>query len=215
MPTIKVSYNPTIQCNFGKSPGSTTPHPAHFHVHLCDNPHIVSQHPDNTAPQTLPCGTCTRLLSNHAIFPPHFKTFTLHHLEAYHAWTPKTFSAPSLCSHFGPFIHCGKFVLLCNLSSTSLTPLSWLSFRYQTGMQVFYITPALIFWFIVVSSVIQVFSFLDRFSLIPPTPTKFHHHLIAWIHSMPVTPGSRPLSTCFGGATHHGFDPKYPSSFIK
>ena len=30
---------------------------------------------------------------------------------------------------------------------------------------------------------------------------------------MPVTPGSRPLSPCFGGATHCGFYPKYPLKF--
>ena len=93
--------------------------------------------------------------------------------------------------------------------------LSRLSFEYQTGMQVFYVTPAILFWYIVVSSVFQLFSFLDRSSLTPTMPTKFYHHLQAWIHSTPVTPGSRPLSLYFGGATHCGFHPKYPSSFIR
>ena len=39
-------------------------------------------------------------------------------------------------------------------------------------------------------------------------PTNFHHHLQLWIHSMPVTPGFRPLPPCFGGTTHHGFHPQ-------
>ena len=56
----------------------------------------------------------------------------------------------------------------------------------------------------------QLFSFLYRFSPIPPTPTKFHHHLNAWIQSTSDTPGSRPLSPSFGGATHCGFHAKYP-----
>ena len=59
------------------------------------------------------------------------------------------------------------------------------------------------------------FSFLDRSSPIPAMPTKFHHHLQAWIHSMPVTPGSRPLLLCFGGTTHHRFHPKYPLKFCQ
>ena len=106
-----------------------------------------------------------------------------------------------------------NMLLLCNLNFTSSTPLSWLSFGYQTGIQAFYITPVLNFWFIVVSSVFQLFSSLDRFSPITSMPTKFHHHLQAWIHSMLVTPGSRSLCPCFGGTMHHGFHPKYPLKF--
>ena len=44
-------------------------------------------------------------------------------------------------------------------------------------------------------------------------PTMFHHHLQAWINSMPVTPGSRPLPPHFGGAMHCGSHPKYPLKF--
>ena len=74
-----------------------------------------------------------------------------------------------------------NLLLLCNLNFTSSMLLSWLLFGYQTGMQVFYITPALCFWFIVLSSVFQLFSFLDRFSLIPLMFTKFHQKQQAWI----------------------------------
>ena len=88
-----------------------------------------------------------------------------------------------------------NLLLFFNLNSTSSTPLSWLSFGYQTCMQVFYITPALQFWFIVVSCVFQLFSFLDRFPPISPTPTKFHHHSNAWIDSMPVTPSHPRFQT--------------------
>ena len=106
-----------------------------------------------------------------------------------------------------------NLLLLCNLNFTSSALLSWLSFRYQTGMQVFYVTPALIFWFIDVSSVFQLFSFLNRSSSNPPMPTKFHHHLQVWIYSMLLTTGSRPLLLHFGGATHHAFHPKYHLNF--
>ena len=82
-------------------------------------------------------------------------------------------------------------------------------------MRVFYITPALMFWFIVVSSIFQLFSFLDRFSQFPPTPPKFHRLLLAWIHSTKVTSGSQPLPPRFGGATHCGFHPKYHLKFCQ
>ena len=58
-------------------------------------------------------------------------------------------------------------------------------------------------------------SFLDRFSPIPQMPTKVHHHFQAWVHSMQATPASRPLSSHFGGPTHHGFHPKYPLKFCQ
>ena len=106
-----------------------------------------------------------------------------------------------------------NLLLLCNLNFPSSMLLSWLSFGYQTGMQVFYIAPALIFWIIVASSVFQLFSSLDRFSLIPTTPTEVHQELQPCIHAMPVTPGSRPLSPHFGGARHCGFHPNYPLKF--
>ena len=76
-------------------------------------------------------------------------------------------------------------------------------------------TPALLFWFIVVSSGFHLFPFLDRSSPIPTMPTKFHPHLQAWIHSTPVSPSSRPLSFNFGGAMHHGFHPKHPFKLLK
>ena len=59
----KDSYNPTIPCNFCKSPGSTTPCSTHFCIHLCDDPHLVSQHTHGTAPHPPPHGTCMKLLS--------------------------------------------------------------------------------------------------------------------------------------------------------
>ena len=105
-----------------------------------------------------------------------------------------------------------NLLLLCNLNFMSSMILAWLCFGYQTGLQVFDVTPALPYWYIVVSSVFQLFSFLDRSSLIPTMPTKFHHHLQAWIHSTPVNPGSRPLPPHFEGTTNHGFHPQYPLS---
>ena len=77
-----------------------------------------------------------------------------------------------------------NLLLLCDINFTSSTPFSWLFFGHETGIQVLFITPV---FFIVVSSVFQCLSFLDKFSPIPPTSNKFHHHLNAWIHSMPVT----------------------------
>ena len=83
--------------------------------------------------------------------------------------------------------------LICCCLATSIFPLYCFSFGCQTGLQVFYMTPGLIFWFIVVSSVFHLFSFLDGSSLLAPMPTKFHHCLQAWIHSTLAMPGSRPL----------------------
>ena len=77
------------------------PHAQHIiHVHLCNNPHIVSQHPH--ASQMVPHGKCMKLLSDCAIILPHHKTFVPHNLEASHAQPLRTFSEPSLCSHFWP-----------------------------------------------------------------------------------------------------------------
>ena len=101
---------------------------------------------------------------------------------------------------------CGSFATLFSAILCLLLGSLWISDRHR----VFYITPVLMFWFIVVSSIFQLFSFLDRFSQLPPTPTKFHHHLCTWIHSTLVTSGSQSLPPHFGGATHHGFHPKYP-----
>ena len=50
-------------------------------------------------------GESMTLLSEHAIFPPHHKTYMPHHLEASHTWPLKSFSAASHCSHFDPCIH--------------------------------------------------------------------------------------------------------------
>ena len=71
-----------------------------FHVHLCTTPHIVCQNPCDTAPPMLPHGDCTKLLSNHALYLPHCKTYMPHHWEASHAKPLKRFSALSHCSHF-------------------------------------------------------------------------------------------------------------------
>ena len=77
-------------------------------------------------------------------------------------------------------------------------------------MQVFYVTPALHFWFIVVSSVFQLFSSLDSFSAIPRMPTKFHHHLQAWLHSMLISPGSRCLPPLLWRCYTRWVPPKIP-----
>ena len=136
-------------------------------------------------------------------------------------WKPPMHSCPECFSTAPPptFLAIAftvlNLLLLCNLIFTSSMILSWLSFGYQKGLQVFYMTPALCFWFIVVSSVFHLFSFLDRSSLISTMPTKFHHCLQAWIHSMPVTLGVQTASPCFGGTTHCCFHPKYPSTFIR
>ena len=77
---------------------------------------------------------------------------------------------------FGPCIHHVKFV-------AALQPQFYIFYDSLLALlqvQVFfYMTPALLFWFIVVSSVFHLFSFLDRSSPIPTMPTKFHHHLQA------------------------------------
>ena len=109
-------FNSYLQKNYGRSnhqQSPTTPlfheilaihlppHSLHiFHVHLHDDPHIKSQHPHNATLHLFPCGTSMKLLRDHASFPPPFKTFMLHHLETYHAWPPKIFPTPSLCSQF-------------------------------------------------------------------------------------------------------------------
>ena len=130
-------------------------------------------------------------------------------------WKSLTHGHPNLLQHhptahiLGPCIDHVKFATSssCLLQFSLGSPLD--------TRQVFYITPALLCWFIVVSSVLHLFSFLDRSSLIPTMPTKVHHHIQGWIHSMPVTPCSRPLPPHSGGATHHGFHPKYPLKFCQ
>ena len=157
----------------------------------------------------LPCGTCAELLSDcvisHLTSKPSCPVIWKPTVHGH----PKSFSTIPLLKFLALAFTVVNSLLLCNLNFTSVTPLSCVSFGYQTDMQIFYVTPALSFWFIVVSSVIQLFPFLDMLSPIPPIPTKFHHHLNAWIHTMPVTPGST-LSPCLGGTTHHGFHPKWP-----
>ena len=146
-----------------------------------------------------------KLLSNHMIFtsPQNLCATSFGILPC--MATQNFFSTIPLLTFLAFAFTMVSLLLLCNLNFTSSTPLSWHAFRYQTGMQVFYITPASSFWFIVVSSVFQLFSSLDRFSPIPTMSTKFHYHLQAWIHSTPV-PRLQTLSPCFGGTTCHGFD---------
>ena len=138
-----------------------------------------------------PCGTCTKLLSNHII--SHLISKLLHHGSLPHIATQTFFSTvPFLIFLVLAFIMI-TLLHLFYINFTSSTFLSWLSISYQTGMQVFYITPAFLFWLIIVSSVSHLSSFLDRFSVSPPPRTKFHHYLSVWVHSAPVTPGSRPF----------------------
>ena len=163
------------------------PHAPHsFHIHLHATPHVVCQNPCDTTPPMLPCGECMTLLSD-------FKTYMPCHAEASHPWPPKPFEAPSHCPHFGPCIHHVKFVVALqpqfHFFYTSLLALLWIPDRPVSLL----CDSSLTLMVVVVSSVFQLFSFLDRSSLIPTMPTKFHHHLQAWIHSMPITPGLRPL----------------------
>ena len=193
-PFIKSSHNPLIPHNFANClgvppqlctffmytyvmiPPPCEPTPSHNHSSYASTWHMCE------TPQQ-PCNFPTSLQNFHAL---PFRSLPC-------TATQKCSSTIHLLAFLALAFTMVNLLLLCNIKFTSSTSLSWLSFRYQTGMQVFYITPALCFWFIVVSSVFQLFSFLDRFSLIPPTLTKVHHHLNAWIHSPPVTPGSRPL----------------------
>ena len=134
---------------------------------------------------------------------------------------PSTHGHPKLFQHchsahiFPLSLSMVNLLLLCNLNFTSSTLLSWLSFSYQTGMQVFYVTPALVFWFVVVSSVFQLFSSLDRFSLIPTTSTNFRHHLQAWIHSTLVTQVPEPFPITLEVLHIMGSTQNTLSSFIK
>ena len=71
-----------ISCSCGKLLG-VPPHTPHIsHVHLCIDPHNVSQYSHDAATQMLQCGTCVTLLSDCMIFLPHSKTFVPHHSEA-------------------------------------------------------------------------------------------------------------------------------------
>ena len=138
------------------------PHTLHvFHIHLCATPHvvIVYQNPYDTAPHLLPCGKCMKLLRNHMNFLPHCKTYVPHHLEASHAWPPKKFQHHPTAPIFGPCIHHVKFVVALQpqfyFFHASLLALRWIPDRQVS----FYVTPALLFWFIVVSSVFSTLFF--------------------------------------------------------
>ena len=145
----------------------------------------------------LPHGKCMELLSNFVIFLPHLKTFVPHHSEASHTQPPiPFFSTVPLLTFVALALNMVNLLLLCNLNFTSSTPLSCLSFSYPRGMQVFYITPALSFWFIIVSSVFQLFSSLDRFSPIQLHLPSFiiisKHGSI--LHQSPQVPDPFPLA---------------------
>ena len=73
----------------------------HFHIHLCTTACVVCQNPHNTAPPMLPW-KMHETPHDHMSFLAHCKTYVPCHLEASHAWPPKTFSALSHCSHFWP-----------------------------------------------------------------------------------------------------------------
>ena len=175
------------------------------------HPHIVCQNPHDTAAPMFPCGKCINS-SVTMCFSTSLQNLYATSFRSLPCTETQNFLALFHCSHFGPCIHYVKFVVILQPHSHIF---SCLSFGYQTGMQVFYVTPALGFGFIVVSSVFHLLAFLDRSSPIPTMPTKFHHHFQASIHSTPVTPGSRHLPLHFGRTTHCGFHPKHPSSFIR
>ena len=105
------------------------------------------------------------------------------------------------------FLSLGFTVVNMLLLATSILPLLYSSLGSPLAIRQACV------WFIVVSSVFQLISSVDRVSLIPTMPTKFHQHLQSWIHSMPVTPGSRPFPPHFGGTMCCGFHPKYPLKF--
>ena len=106
-----------------------------FHVHLCNDPHIVSQHPCDTAPHMLPCGTCMKLLTDHVIFstsPQNFHAPSFRTIQCMP--TQNIFSTVPLLTLLALAFNVVNLLLLCNLNFTSSTCLSWLSFRHQTAM---------------------------------------------------------------------------------
>ena len=115
---------------------------------------------------------------------------------------------------FGPAFTMVNLLLIGNINFTSSTLLSWLSFGYQTGMQGFYINSTLNFWFIVDSSVFQLFSSLDKFSLIPTMPTKLHHHFQALIHSALVPQVSDHFSLALEALQIMGSTKNTPLSLV-
>ena len=105
----------------------------------------------------------------------------------------QNFSALSLCwsNIFGLCFHCGKFLVALqpqfHFFYTSLLALLQIPDR---PMSLLYHS-SLMFLVYCCFFCFHLFSFLDRFSTIPPTLIKFHHQFHAWINSMLVTPGSR------------------------
>ena len=211
----KVSHTYTIPCHSCKSHEISTPHSTHFHVYLCDDPHIVSTHPHETALHTPLCCTCMKILSDCTIFPPHFKTVPPLFRSLPCMATQTFFSTIPLLTFSALAFTVITLLLLCNINFSSSTSLSWLSFRYQMACKSSTSLQPYVFDLLLSPLFFTSSLFWTGFTLIPPTPTKFHHHLGAWIHSTPVSPGSRPLSSHFGGTTAHGFYPKYPSSLTK
>ena len=126
-------------------------------------------------------------------------------------WKPTAHDHPKLvlphptAHSFGPCIHHVKFVVArqpqFHFFYVSLLALLWIPDQHVSLL----CHSSFPFWFIVVSSVFQLFSSLDRVSLILTIPTKFHQQLQPWIQSSPVTRGSRPIPPRFGGSTHCGF----------
>ena len=125
------------------------------------------------------------------IVPPHFKTITHCHSEAYHAWPPKIISALSFAHIFDPCIYHSKFVASLPLTSIPLHPHLSLScpldirqqWESSTSLQLNFLVYCCLLCF-------STLLFSGQVSLIPSGPTKFHHHLTAWSHSTLVTPGS-------------------------
>ena len=108
------------------------------------------------------------------IFLPPLKIDMPCHLEAYSTWPPKIFSAPSHCPHFWPLL--SLWQICCCLEPqfpffyASLMALLWIPDRYASLL----CHSSLTFLVYCCFSCLQLFSFLDRFSPIPPMPTKFH-----------------------------------------
>ena len=113
------------------------------------------------------------LLSDHAIYLPHCKTYVPHHSEASHPGHSKMFQHHPTAHSFGAGIHHVNLLLVCNLNLPSSTILSCLSFRCQTGLRVFYMTPALHFWYIVVLMLFTSFFLLTGLHHLPLCPPSF------------------------------------------
>ena len=113
------------------------PHALHiFHIHLCDNPHPVRQHPCETTLHMPPHGTRVKILSNHTILHLTLRP------SCSAIWKPTTHSHPKFFQQhpfahiFGPCIHHSRFVAPLqhqfNIFYIPLLALLWISDRHAS-----------------------------------------------------------------------------------